>query len=116
LIDALHYAEKHGGHLPNSYSGEIEGLPGHSWQGRETCLRQCLYGLTRKNIKSLSHFFEIYGLKIEDKNYRYGRVENTVAISRAIRTLKETGKHGLSVTSNFIPSAVSAIKLAELNP
>ncbi len=88
LTDALRHAEKNNLHLPHPDAGEVDGSPGQNWTNREDSLRNRSRGLTREGVKSLGHFYQIFGLKI-------GRVQDREKIAGAIRTLNETGHHGL---------------------
>jgi hypothetical protein len=90
LRKALEFAEKHNGKLPTKHSGEVDGLPGQRWDRWNECLRNKSNGLTRDDVAGLPVLFHLYGLKI-------GRVENHVAVQKAIKTLNETGKHGLQM-------------------
>jgi hypothetical protein len=88
IVKALEYAAAHDWRLPTYASGEIEGLPGQTWNAWNLALKNCSRGLKRTGLKGLSHLFRIYGLRI-------GRRGNKTAIKRAWRSIQEIGLHGL---------------------
>ena len=89
LTHALRHAEVNAGKLPTQNSKDIEGLPGQNWIAWDYALRHQARGLTRKGVKGLNNFFNLYNLK-------NGNLENPEVVSRAIRSLHETGIHGLT--------------------
>jgi len=91
LNKAIEYTKIHGGKLPAANgSGEVDGMPGQTWEAWHGSIANCNRGLTRENVKGLAHLFRLYGLKV-------GATENPEAIARALINIETTGNHGLSV-------------------
>lgn len=95
---ALEYAEKHDGKLSSKHTGAIEGYPGQEWTTWDSAVRNKSNGLTREGMSGLADLFRTFALKNR-------RVEDPVAVQKAIETLKATGNHGLK--------AVGAMQLTE---
>ncbi|MFY9288186.1 MAG: hypothetical protein WAO98_06755 [Alphaproteobacteria bacterium] len=101
LTKALEHAKANGGHLPQYGSGEVLGMPGQLWATWSAAMPNQVRGFDLPNIRGLNDLYNLYGLKV-------GRGENSLAIAAALKSIEETGHHGLEqqervqLTADFI--------------
>ncbi|QQR69764.1 MAG: hypothetical protein IPI58_03690 [Alphaproteobacteria bacterium] len=97
LTHALLWARDHDGILPSNRSGDIPGMSGQNWGMWRKALTYQRRGLTREGCKGLSHLFNIYGLKIEQK-------EVPEKIAEAIGRIDAGLPHGLVPSTDSSPA------------
>lgn len=101
LNKALEQAAANKGVLPSEHSGAVIGLPGQTWEAWTMAMRLKIREFDLDGIRGVGHLYNLFGLKI-------GRSENPEVVSKALKSLEETGQHGLQrqddikLTSDFI--------------
>ncbi len=95
LTKALEYAMTHNGDLPERDSGDVDGLPGETWNHIGISVRNSSNGLTREGLTGLPALFRLFGL------ITIGMSKNPVIIRNGCDSLRMTGSHGLVEGNDF---------------